>query len=101
MNKQNHEIFFPALVKLCAERRAENMQRWRQYGQGQCGLSEAVIRGSIMPSNENFVGEESQVVAEEDVRGRGGGVEPVKEVENGVIEEDKELVNRLEKIEVQ
>jgi len=43
----NHEEYFPALDKLCAERRAANLERWKKYGAGKCGLSEAVIRGAL------------------------------------------------------
>lgn len=48
--QQNHEVYFPALVKLCAERKAANLERWRKYGEGKCGLSETVIRGAVVPA---------------------------------------------------
>lgn len=42
-----HETYFPALEKLCAAKKAANFARWVQYGEGRCGLSEAVIRGAV------------------------------------------------------
>ncbi|KAI5481618.1 CRAL/TRIO domain-containing protein [Pseudohyphozyma bogoriensis] len=39
------KIYLPALIEMCDERRAANFARWRQFGNGQCGLSEAVVRG--------------------------------------------------------
>jgi len=31
------------------ERKQANLERWRKYGQGRCGLDEAVIRGARVP----------------------------------------------------
>ncbi|GAA5855526.1 hypothetical protein JCM8547_007872 [Rhodosporidiobolus lusitaniae] len=58
----DHATYFPALTKLCAERKAANLKRWEQYGENRCGLDEAVIRGARVP------GEASAAAA-------GGGVE--------------------------
>mgnify|MGYP001593419801 CR=1 FL=1 len=49
---QDHKTYWPALVQLCDERKAANLDRWRKYGDGKCGLSEAVIRGAITPGAE-------------------------------------------------
>lgn len=46
---QDHSTYFTALNDLCMERKRANQERWRQYGDGKCGLSEAVIRGAIVP----------------------------------------------------
>ncbi|KAK4058441.1 Phosphatidylinositol transfer protein (PITP) [Microbotryomycetes sp. JL221] len=48
----NHEEYFPALHKLCMERRTANLERWRQYGDNKCGLSETIIRGAVIPGND-------------------------------------------------
>ncbi|KAM0754643.1 CRAL/TRIO domain-containing protein [Meredithblackwellia eburnea MCA 4105] len=45
----DHSTYFPALSKLCAERKAANFARWQKYGNGKCGLSESVIRGAVTP----------------------------------------------------
>ncbi|GAA5836098.1 hypothetical protein JCM9279_002192 [Rhodotorula babjevae] len=45
----DHATYFPALTKLCMERKQANLERWRKYGQGRCGLDEAVIRGARVP----------------------------------------------------
>ncbi|GAA93867.1 uncharacterized protein L969DRAFT_84683 [Mixia osmundae IAM 14324] len=41
----NHDTYFPALVKLAAERRQAQYDRWREYGDGKPGLSEWIIKG--------------------------------------------------------
>lgn len=38
-----------ALHKLCTERKAANLERWRKFGDNKCGLSEAIIRGAVTP----------------------------------------------------
>lgn len=38
-------MYFPALVALCAERKAANLERWRQFGEGKCGVEEKIIKG--------------------------------------------------------
>ncbi|GAA6055475.1 hypothetical protein JCM3770_002846 [Rhodotorula araucariae] len=48
----DHATYFPALTKLCMERKAANLERWRQYGGGKCGLDEAIIRGGRIPGQE-------------------------------------------------
>ncbi|GAA6004749.1 CRAL-TRIO domain-containing protein [Rhodotorula paludigena] len=45
----NHKEYFPALTKLCFERKAANLERWRKYGDNKCGLDEAIIRGGRVP----------------------------------------------------
>ncbi|GAA5954211.1 hypothetical protein JCM21900_006963 [Sporobolomyces salmonicolor] len=45
----DHSVYFPALTKLCMERKAANLNRWRKWGEGRCGLDEAVIRGAREP----------------------------------------------------
>ena len=60
---KDHATYFPALVKLCDERKAANLERWRKYGDNKCGLSEAVIRGAIIPAGSTastFVAGESE-----------------------------------------
>jgi hypothetical protein len=42
----DHATYFPALTKLCAERKAANLKRWEDFGEGKCGLDEAIIRGA-------------------------------------------------------
>ncbi|KAM0788431.1 hypothetical protein ACM66B_001566 [Microbotryomycetes sp. NB124-2] len=51
----DHGTYFMALHKLCMERRAANLDRWRKYGENKCGLSETVIRGAIVPGQESTV----------------------------------------------
>ncbi|GAA5976753.1 hypothetical protein JCM10908_005620 [Rhodotorula pacifica] len=64
----NHVEYFPALTKLCLERKAANLERWRKYGNNQCGLDEAVIRGAYVPGEKH---DSSRVAAQEgDVAGR-------------------------------
>ncbi|KAL8286365.1 hypothetical protein RQP46_004382 [Phenoliferia psychrophenolica] len=48
----DHATYFPALTKLCNERKAANLERWRKYGDNKCGLSEAVIRGAVTPDGQ-------------------------------------------------
>ncbi|GAA6002228.1 hypothetical protein JCM10207_003136 [Rhodosporidiobolus poonsookiae] len=48
----DHTQYFPALTQLCAERKAANLERWRKYGEGLCGLDEAIIRGARTPGEE-------------------------------------------------
>ena len=47
----DNEQYFPALTKLCAERKQAALDRWRKFGNDQCGLSEVVIRGAILPES--------------------------------------------------
>lgn len=63
----NHEEYFPALTKMCMERKAANLERWRKYGENRCGLDEAVIRGAYAPGEQH----QAQAAAQEgDVAGR-------------------------------
>ncbi|BGO90150.1 hypothetical protein NBRC10512_002543 [Rhodotorula toruloides] len=48
----DHKTYFPALTKLCMERKAANLERWRKYGEGKCGLDEAIIRGARVPGQQ-------------------------------------------------
>lgn len=76
----NHDQYFPALTKLCFERKAENLERWRKYGENRCGLDEAVIRGAHVPGEKH---DTTQVAREEgDVDAENG-----KEVPNSSAEE--------------
>ncbi|TKA57499.1 hypothetical protein B0A53_00730 [Rhodotorula sp. CCFEE 5036] len=65
----DHASYFPALTKLCLERKAANLERWRQYGNDRCGLDEAVIRGAYVPGEKH---DPTKGVAEKegDVAGR-------------------------------
>lgn len=45
----DHATYFPAITKLCQERKAANLQRWKKFGNGKCGLSESTIRGAVTP----------------------------------------------------
>lgn len=42
---QKHDLYFPAIVALCAERKAANLDRWRKFGGGKCGIEERIIKG--------------------------------------------------------
>lgn len=53
----DHASYFPALTKLCAERKAANLKRWEQYGENRCGLDEAIIRGARVPGQAPGVAE--------------------------------------------
>ncbi|KAI5481682.1 CRAL/TRIO domain-containing protein [Pseudohyphozyma bogoriensis] len=53
----DHSVYFDALTKLCNERKAANLERWRKYGDGKCGLSEAVIKGAVVPGGAKEGGE--------------------------------------------
>lgn len=57
------------MTKLCLERKAANLARWRQYGNDRCGLDEAVIRGAYVPGEKH---DPTKGVAEKegDVAGR-------------------------------
>lgn len=46
----DHATYFPALTRLCFERKRDNLERWRKFGEGKCGLDEAIIRGGRKPS---------------------------------------------------
>ncbi|SCV74158.1 BQ2448_6590 [Microbotryum intermedium] len=48
----NHDAFFPAWTKMCEERRTANLERWRKYGKGVCGVSELIIRGAQVPEGQ-------------------------------------------------
>ncbi|BGP23339.1 Phosphatidylinositol transfer protein (PITP) [Rhodotorula toruloides] len=48
----DHKTYFPALTKLCMERKAANLERWRKFGENRCGLDEAIIRGARVPGQE-------------------------------------------------
>lgn len=75
----NHAEYFPALTKLCMERKAANLERWRKYGGGKCGLDEAVIRGARVPGEEGS-GDRDVASSEADVDARGAAdVEPPTE----------------------
>ncbi|SCZ99006.1 BZ3500_MvSof-1268-A1-R1_Chr3-1g05760 [Microbotryum saponariae] len=63
----NHEAFFPAWTKMCEERRAANLDRWRKYGKGLCGLSELVIRGAQVPEGGDEGGERKDVESKVEV----------------------------------
>ena len=63
----NHATYFPALTKLCFERKAANLERWRRYGNGKCGLDEAVIKGGRRPE-ENTTSERREEEEDEGAR---------------------------------
>jgi hypothetical protein len=44
----DHEVYWPALVKLCDERRAERKARWVKAGK-RFGESEDLIKGEVEP----------------------------------------------------
>lgn len=61
------------------ERKAANLERWRKYGGGKCGLDEAVIRGARVPGEEGS-GDRDVASSEADVDARGAAdVEPPTE----------------------
>lgn len=62
----DHKTYFPALTKLCMERKAANLERWRKYGNNLCGLDEAIIRGARVPGQEAN-GEKAVATQEADV----------------------------------
>lgn len=45
----DHAIYWPALLKLCAEKQAEHLERWVKGGK-QYGENEAYIKGGDAPS---------------------------------------------------
>ncbi|GAA6058626.1 hypothetical protein JCM10212_004037 [Sporobolomyces blumeae] len=49
----DHDEYFPALTKLCMERKRDNFERWKKFGRGQCGVDEAVIRGARKVAGDN------------------------------------------------
>ncbi|KAK4705494.1 hypothetical protein P7C70_g693, partial [Phenoliferia sp. Uapishka_3] len=71
--QQNHETYFPAIVKLCSERKTANQARWAQYGDNKCGLSEAIIRGAILPDGTKV--EDKQTGGEKMVKDASTGLE--------------------------
>merc|ERR1711939_105545 len=42
-----HEEYFPYLDKMCADAREAKMRRWRERGEGKCGMSEFIIKGGM------------------------------------------------------
>ncbi|GAA5843316.1 hypothetical protein JCM5353_005272 [Sporobolomyces roseus] len=53
----DHSTYFPALTKLCMERKRANFERWKRFGGGVCGVDEAIIRGG-----KKIEGEEEEEV---------------------------------------
>ncbi|GAA5938402.1 CRAL-TRIO domain-containing protein [Sporobolomyces koalae] len=49
----DHSTYFPALTKLCFERKALHLERWKRFGGGLCGVDEAIIRGGKEPSGSS------------------------------------------------
>ena len=114
----DHKTYFPALDKLCAERRVANLERWRKYGGGRCGLSEAVIRGAVTPNGKEGdavvkkgkVGtgavpsegkaepDQGEAEAEAEAEAKAGGVGGA---EKGESEEPKEPVEGVEDLSIQ
>ncbi|GAA5821281.1 hypothetical protein JCM11251_004551 [Rhodosporidiobolus azoricus] len=70
----DHEKYFPALTKLCMERKAANLERWKKYGNGVCGVDEAIIRGARVPGSEGGKGK----VAAQEAEIVGGGAQPAE-----------------------
>lgn len=68
--KQRHDEYFPALTKLCQERKAANLERWRLYGEGKCGLSETVIRGASSPEKTELAHSPAATIIAEESAGR-------------------------------
>lgn len=87
---QDHESYFPTLTKMCDEIKAANLGRWRKYGEGKCGLSEAVIRGAVIPGQEQAEVKEGEANSNTStvVAGleRGEGEVEVEEIQKGVEE---------------
>ncbi|GAA5884608.1 hypothetical protein JCM6882_005320 [Rhodosporidiobolus microsporus] len=79
----DHEKYFPALTKLCFERKAANLERWKKFGNGACGVDEAIIRGARVPggvSESEEAGKGKAVAAQEaDVEGAQPAEEAVAE----------------------
>ncbi|GAA5976469.1 hypothetical protein JCM5350_001700 [Sporobolomyces pararoseus] len=61
----DHSTYFPALTKLCFERKKENLERWRKFGNGKCGIDEAVIKGAKNPDGSSTTTTSSEVLEEE------------------------------------
>ncbi len=55
----DHEIYWPAMLKLCAEKQAEQHERWVQAGKN-FGESEAYLKGG----NASSIYESTQVAPE-------------------------------------
>jgi len=41
----NHNVYWPALTRLCEERRSAQLERWRKFGNNRVGLTEWIIKG--------------------------------------------------------
>ena len=50
-----HEVFWPAMYKLCKERRDARFTRWQKYGNGKAGVSEYLLKGGEEQSSANHV----------------------------------------------
>ncbi|GAA5869630.1 hypothetical protein JCM16303_000529 [Sporobolomyces ruberrimus] len=65
----DHSKYFPALTKLCFERKEANMKRWKEFGEGRCGVDEAIIKGGRKPEGvkaSTLSGESEKEVEEKD-----------------------------------
>ncbi|TAQ90614.1 hypothetical protein B7494_g1071 [Chlorociboria aeruginascens] len=63
-----HETYWPALLKLCEERRAEYRERWAKAGK-HYGESESYLKGANVPRVGQSTQEEAPAVVKETERG--------------------------------
>lgn len=45
--RYKHEEYFPFLDRMCREAREAKMRRWRERGEGKCGMSEFIVKGGM------------------------------------------------------
>lgn len=48
----NHEETYKFVDEMCRKKREEQYARWKQFGNGKCGLSEFIIRGGMEEARE-------------------------------------------------
>lgn len=74
----DHDVYWPALIKLCEEKHSEQRARWVKAGK-HYGESEMYLRGGDAPSVGSALGKETDV-ASDDTLEKGKEAEvPVKE----------------------
>lgn len=74
----DHDVYWPALIKLCEEKHSEQRARWVKAGK-HYGESEMYLRGGDAPSVGSALGKETDV-APDDTLEKGKEAEvPVKE----------------------
>lgn len=59
----NHEETYKFVDEMCRKKREEQYARWKQFGNGKCGLSEFIIRGGMEEAREAEEAEEAAAKA--------------------------------------